>query len=219
MPFVWQPKIRNILTKINTNPRDTTAITNPFLHPTVTFLITQNYQKLSKLQQKKKKITSYSERSCKTRRRRGGVDGPGEEGVVTAGCDCDCSRRWRNWVSGADGGAWAEGCTHTFSTSPHKTPLQHQTSHSGRWLGVRGQWLRPLLSRPGCVAAPGRIRRTRMRPPFPSRPIVSWSRRSRGLNSIREIDSEDDCFVRSRMRDRSMIGDDTIVRGCIFFFF
>lgn len=219
MPFVWQPKIRNILTKINTNPRDTTVIINPFLHPTVTFLITQNYQKLSKLQQKKK-ITSYSERSCKTRRRRGGVDGPGgEEGVVTAGCDCDCSRRWRNWVSGADGGAWAEGCTHTFSTSPHKTPLQHQTSHSGRWLGVRGQWLRPLLSRPGCVAAPGRIRRTRMRPPFPSRPIVSWSRRSRGLNSIREIDSEDDCFVRSRMRDRSMIGDDTIVRGCIFFFF
>lgn len=216
MPFVWQPKIRNVLTKINTNPRDTTAITNPFLHPTVTFLITR--QKLSKLQQKKK-ITSYSERSCKTRRRRGGVDGPGEEGVVTAGCDCDCSRQWRNWVSGADGGAWAEGCTHTFSTSPHKTPLQHQTSHSGRWLGVRGQWLRPLLSRPGCVAAPGRIRRTRMRPPFPSRPIVSWSRRSRGLNSIREIDSEDDCFVRSRMRDRSMIGDDTIVRGCIFFFF
>lgn len=129
MPFVWQPKIRNVLTKINTNPRDTTAITNPFLHPTVTFLITR--QKLSKLQQKKK-ITSYSERSCKTRRRRGGVDGPGEEGVVTAGCDCDCSRQWRNWVSGADGGAWAEGCTHTFSTSPHKTPLQHQTSHSGR---------------------------------------------------------------------------------------
>lgn len=53
MPFVWQPKIRNVLTKINTNPRDTTAITNPFLHPTVTFLITR--QKLSKLQQKKKK--------------------------------------------------------------------------------------------------------------------------------------------------------------------
>lgn len=149
-----------------------------------------------------------------------------DRGVVTAGCDCDCSRRWRNWVSGADGGAWAAGCTHTFSTSPHKTPLQHQTSHSGRWLGVRGQWLRPLLSRPGCVAAPGRIRRTRMRPPFLSQPIVSWFQTFEGIEfdsirfygSIRETDRKM-IVPRSRMRDRSMIGDDTYYRAGMYFFF
>lgn len=141
-----------------------------------------------------------------------------DRGVVTAGCDCDCSRRWRNWVSGADGGAWD---AHTFSTSPHKTPLQHQTSHSGRWLGVRGQWLRPLLSRPGCVAAPGRIRRTRMRPPF--QPILSWI--PRGLNSIRFDDS-----VREIDRKRWLVEDARPIdrwwgwrlvsyRDVVFFFF
>lgn len=141
-----------------------------------------------------------------------------DRGVVTAGCDCDCSRRWRNWVSGADGGAWD---AHTFSTSPHKTPLQHQTSHSGRWLGVRGQWLRPLLSRPGCVAAPDRIRRTRMRPPF--QPILSWI--PRGLNSIRFDDS-----VREIDRKRWLVEDARPIdrwwgwrlvsyRDIVFFFF
>lgn len=196
---------------------------NPFLHPTVTFLIAR--KKLSNYKKKKKsrRTSSNSERSCKTRRRRGGLM---DRGVVTTGCDCDCSRRWRNWVSGADGGAWAAGCTHTFSTSPHKTPLQHQTSHSGRWLGVRGQWLRPLLSRPGCVAAPGRIRRTRMRPPFLSQPIVSWFQTCEGIEfdsirfygSIRETDRKM-IVPRSRMRDRSMIGDDTYYRAGMYFFF